>query len=503
MKIYLMAYLCLAVLFYNASAQEKRDYTWLSGSSRTNLDPPGTMLDFRSIPVDISRVQILGHLYGSSVISDTSGQLLFYSDGCMVMNREHQLMENGDSINVGVRFRRSCVEDSSGYKTNHGNIILPWPEHPDWYVMYHLCHRNTAEPGLITHLLYTIVDMDTPDGLGRVVLKNQVLAEGNFMDGITAVRHGNGRDWWVVIPDCRGEEISMHLLDPGGPARAGSTRKVPSHAPPMKSQICISSQLVFSPDGTQFARASANGDVLVFQFDRCAGTFSCPKLYEVKKYAGAGTAFSPNSRFLYVSTSLYLHQIDLWNHDAKPVLIAEWDGFVDPFPTTFYHQRLGPDGKIYICCTNGARQFHCINAPDLAGAACDFRQHSIPLPTYNTIGINNFPYYRLYDLPRSVCDTLGIDAPPGVEPSPDWVTQEGIFVQPNPAQDWAYLSVAACERGRLRIYDASGRTMYERPDFIGPERIDLDVSEWPTGVYFIQLNEYRQYQQVRKLVIVR
>ncbi|GIV32304.1 MAG: hypothetical protein KatS3mg030_610 [Saprospiraceae bacterium] len=34
-------------------------------------------------------------------MSDAEGHLLFYSNGCEVMNWAHQLVENGDSINPG------------------------------------------------------------------------------------------------------------------------------------------------------------------------------------------------------------------------------------------------------------------------------------------------------------------------------------------------------------------------------------------------------------------
>jgi hypothetical protein len=43
-------------------------------------------------------------------------------------------------------------------------------------------------------LLYSLIDMNLENGLGRVIRKNVFLSSGRFADGITAVRHGNGRD---------------------------------------------------------------------------------------------------------------------------------------------------------------------------------------------------------------------------------------------------------------------------------------------------------------------
>jgi WD40 repeat protein len=499
MKIKLLLIALSLTQITHLSAQEKRDYIWLSGRFFWGYNPLGTMLDFNTHPLNISELTILGSLGESTVMSDTSGQLLFYSDGCMVTNRQHQMMENGDSLNLDIEFEQSCIVDSIGHFLDHGIIALPYPDHPNLYVLYHLTRRDYEESLTITHLLYSIIDMDTPDGLGRVVVKNQELMEGDFMDGITAVRHGNGRDWWVVVPEFQGNHLLTHLLSPEGP---GPTAMVPTDAS-FANQSRFRSQLVFSPDGTKFARAGANGEVVVIDFDRCTGTYSNWKQHIVKKYAGAGVAFSPNSRFLYVSTGLYLHQIDVWADTPVPVLVGEWDGFSDPFPSVFFQQRLAPDGKIYMSNGNGIRYLHCINAPDSAGLACDLRQHSIQLFNSNTLSLNNFPYYNLYDFPHSPCDTLGINAPPGIRPAPSFITQEGISIQPNPTSDWLYLTVGPGETGQLRIFFTNGQLLYENLNLSGPERLEIITKNWPVGVYFLHWGAYGKQQVTKKLLIVR
>ena len=145
---------------------------------------------------------------------------------------------------------------------------------------------------------------------------------------------------------------------------------------------------------------------------------------------------------------------------------------------------------------------HVINQPNEPGKNCDFRQHSLQLPTPNAIGMNNFPYFRLYDLPHSVCDTLGIDAPEGITPSPGWVPEDGISLQPNPARDFVYIALAPCDQGRLRIFNAAGQLMYEISNWRGPQSIELLVSDWPSGIYFVQLHVYKSEQFVKKLVVI-
>ncbi|MBL0074056.1 MAG: hypothetical protein IPP34_20565 [Bacteroidetes bacterium] len=45
----------------------------------------------------------------------------------------------------------------------------------------------------------SIVDLDLNGGLGSVILKNYPIISDTLNCGkITATRHANGRDWWVV-----------------------------------------------------------------------------------------------------------------------------------------------------------------------------------------------------------------------------------------------------------------------------------------------------------------
>ena len=47
-------------------------------------------------------------------------------------------------------------------------------------------------------LYNTIIDMRLNGGLGSVVIENKQISGELHADCITAVKHGNGRDWWVI-----------------------------------------------------------------------------------------------------------------------------------------------------------------------------------------------------------------------------------------------------------------------------------------------------------------
>ena len=53
--------------------------------------------------------------------------------------------------------------------------------------------------GIPNELYYAIIDMNQNGGLGKVISKKNLLYKGTFGGGrITACRHANGRDWWLV-----------------------------------------------------------------------------------------------------------------------------------------------------------------------------------------------------------------------------------------------------------------------------------------------------------------
>ena len=89
--------------------------------------------------------------------------------------------------------------------------------------------------------------------------------------------------------------------------------------------------------------------------------------------------------------------------------VAVYDGFQSPFGSYFLLLQLGPDGRIYGNCPNSENVMHAIQYPDRKGDACQVRQHSVQLPTYNAFTMPHFPNYRLGPLDGNPCDTLGLD----------------------------------------------------------------------------------------------
>ncbi|MBN8678746.1 MAG: T9SS type A sorting domain-containing protein [Chitinophagales bacterium] len=260
------------------------------------------------------------------------------------------------------------------------------------------------------NLLYSVIDVRGDNGNGAVVRKNVELLSDSIYLGqfVTATKHANGRDWWVVVTRTFHSEMHVTLVTADtvqymGMQDVGFTE--------VDYRYCCN-QTRFTPDGSRFFRNHPGG-MLMLDFDRCSGMFSNPVYwdYNTMPSGSGGVSISHNNRFLYLTTGGSIHQLDLKATDilSSRVIVAEYDGFMSPEPTFFFHAQLGPDGKIYILTTTNNDILHVIHHPDKKGIACNVEQHGIKLPARGSFFEPNFPNYRLGPIDGSPCDTLGID----------------------------------------------------------------------------------------------
>ncbi|MFN6115617.1 MAG: T9SS type A sorting domain-containing protein [Flavobacteriales bacterium] len=340
--------------------------------------------------------------------------------------------------------------------------------------------------------------MSLDGGLGGVVTKNQVLVNDALNTGrITAVRHANGRDWWVFCHKVSTNVFYRVLVTPNGAVLDG-TQSIGIIRPPDNGQAC------FSPDGSKFAYywGQFNQDLEIFNFDRCTGLFSDPVQVLISDAnTMGGVAFSPNSRYLYVSSLEDVYQYDTQASDiaASMVHIAEWDGFYSPEPplaTLFDIAQLAPDGKIYIGTGNGTFHLHVIHNPDEPGPACNMEQHGIELPHYFVNSLPNHPNYHLGPIDGSICDSLGIT----VHVS-EASLQDRVRVQPNPSNGAFGINYPAhAQSGLLEVLDATGRVAYQHRLSAWSTVHQVDLTGQPAGMYHCRLSWGTRSTSVRVIL---
>jgi len=70
-------------------------------------------------------------------ICDKDGNLLMYSNGCTVADKNHQVMPNGRNLNNGDYFQMISDSCNSGYLGKQDIVILPDPGDEDGYYILH------------------------------------------------------------------------------------------------------------------------------------------------------------------------------------------------------------------------------------------------------------------------------------------------------------------------------------------------------------------------------
>lgn len=475
-----MKYILLIIPIYFpllCSSQGKWDYNWVLGSFSD-----GIMIDFNEGYMEVNEIDRDMSMYATSnTISNESGNLLFYSNGCYIANANNTLMENGNNLNPGNIHSDFCFD--IGYPLKQGAVTIPFPIGTADNIIIHT--RFADAPFYSDKLYYTTIDMDLDGGLGAVVEKNVPVLEDSLWAGyLTATKHANNTDWWIIAGGYYRDQYYKLLLDSNG-VRVYDYQDFDLGVTDGGWGI---GQSAFSPDGTKYVHYDQYGPLLLFDFDRSTGQLGQPEQIFVEDtiFAG-GAAISSNSRFLYISNNVKLFQFDLQADDIQgsKVLIGTYDGFVSPFATTFYLMQLAPDCRIYMNTTNGTDRLHVINSPNEKGTACDFQQHAVELPGTNFISIPNHPNYRL-GTPYPVCDSSIQMVTASIRVLPPL---QGVAVYPNPASGVLHieLPVPLRREGEWSLYSAVGKKVLVERIGKGQMRHEVALPELPEGLYFWEL----------------
>ena len=147
-------------------------------------------------PVDTPNIMAI--LTTAANICDDSGQVQFFSNGFYLFDRF------GDSIESGSGFhppKLTAFYDGVS-NSSQAALILPKSNGLYYYFYYSMSDSAYSHNQPFDLLYYSVVDMNANNGRGKVISKNKILLQGQPLSpyGLTACRHANGRDWWLVMP---------------------------------------------------------------------------------------------------------------------------------------------------------------------------------------------------------------------------------------------------------------------------------------------------------------
>lgn len=478
--------ICISLFFICFCAEAQRGNVWVFGDS--------ALIDFNSI-VPTTGHSVIKSRGTAASICNSNGILLFSTSydtdilfagvaGGEVYDSTHYLMQNGDNLKYGGWYQES--------------IIIPNPSDTNKYYIFHI--------GVTDYygLYYSEIDLSLNGGLGAVIQKNVQLKNTKSIDCISAVKHGNGRDWWVFYKDrnSANNNFYIYLINPNGISN-----------PVMQSIGSIIGnnivRFVFNNQGNKLALINYLGMIELFDFDRCSGLLSNWQMIDSNKTSSAIPAiwsgeFSPNGTKLYISTSgidSYLWQFNLL--DSFPLSTVDTIAY---YPTPNYTGgalKLAPDNKIYWSCAwNDGVNFNypypdtsynvyntylsVINSPDSLGVACDFQPYSFYLGGGRTYwGLPNNPNYELGPLVGSVCDTLTV----GIAELAAY--KNNITVYYDAGWQMAFVNAKGLKGKNytFQLYNLNGQLILQEQGKLNSEYFtkDLSLVSNASGIYLVRL----------------
>jgi gliding motility-associated-like protein len=373
-------YLIFFILSINAFSQRETDH-WYFG------DKAG--LHFNKGNIDHLDDSEMSLLKGSSTISDAQGNLLFYSNGETIWNKNHEIMINGKGLFGEI-------------ENTQASIIIPKPNSPSTYYIFTTRQNELNNPLFYAGIYYSEIEISSTYPLGRVKYKNQRLTYSKAQR-ITAVHHKNGKDIWVIT---YGSEVDKGANDIFSAFKVTEEGVKPAVKTQLREvEIPKLGEMKASPDGSKIV-LSTNYNIYIYNFDNETGILSRFKYITIllsftEGYSSYGVSFSPNSKLIYYSanygdkngSSYNIMQMTLDNPDEYYL----GESIFSMKPTRNAASiSLASDGKIYVAQMS-TKYLGVINEPNKLGAACDYQHDAIILKSgTSNRGLPNFiqSYFR-------------------------------------------------------------------------------------------------------------
>jgi len=455
-------------------------------------------LDFKSgIPEVLHDGQTRTNL-GNATISDSLGNLLFYTAKFSVFNKNHLIMDNGDGL---------------AYAGTFGRAIVKWPGNDNLYYIF-----NAIHPQMNTGLFYSVVDMSLDSGLGAVTEKEiPVLSAMDAADRIAIVKKDNSEYVWVITRKYTDDAFAAYLVDENG----FNPNPILCEMPDQEASIGHWGYLKLSYNKRfLFSSYMITNDIEVCSFNASDGTIQY--MYTINNpaylnYPLTGMEFSPDSKYLYIGFNSSTDTNKIYQFDMQfindPILFnnsAIWIGSGGAFGL-----QLARDGKIYCTITSEPQHYYylnVINNPWVRGVGCNYENEVLNMaPGEVEYSLPNIllDYLFRFEWEGERCQGYPIHFKPNFIPTPDsiiWNFDEfapgSISTELSPTYSFQHPGV---HEVKVDVWYPSGRYEHTsreieifhspQPD-LGPDTIicenalltlnagcDADFFSWSTGQF--------------------
>jgi gliding motility-associated-like protein len=391
-KLLYSALLCFLATF---STAQKEAAIWSVGSNLQFNFQSGN-IEFSTFPANYQ---------ANSTICDKEGNLVLYTDGRTVWNRNNEIVVNGEGLIPSVAYQNKLP------------VFVPYPKKAGWYILiyeedYSSIYDNT--------LYYAEIDANANGGKGEVVRK-KIKIHDNFHSSPTIAGFCNNSYYWLVIEknentiiDERRDRIYFYKIDENG---VNLTPKIDGQL-----DIGNSSGYKFSPNGDKFYFRFGGNQVeqeVIADFNFITG-----EMYNTRNVGftvNFHKEFSPDSRLLYFFSNNKLIQVDArYSTTASIVNSAVTILTLESNTDIIYpggDLQIAPDGKIYFSyydINDRKTKLGVINDPNKKGFACNAQTDFFTI-TGNTFRLPEFVTSFFRDKHPEMQNEVFANAGPDVE----------------------------------------------------------------------------------------
>jgi gliding motility-associated-like protein len=378
------------LLICNLSQAQKEASNWYFG------DNAGVKFNLDTGTVSAVSDGRLATEEGCTSISDSNGNLQFYTDGRTVYNANHTIMQNGSGLKGDASSTQSA-------------IIIPKPNDPNIYYIFTV--DSDSIDGSDFGFNFYEVDMTLAGGLGAVVTGSETQLINNTSEKLSAVLKDceTGNIWVITFANANGSSNANNTFYAYEVTDAGVIT-TPVTSPADISTTEARGYLKFSPDGTKLVSSNVANGLILYDFDKELGTVTFNQFISINFNSPSGSPqhsygveFSPNNELLYVTTFFSdggnindpnSQYGGLLQYDLTVTSINASQKIIDERQTYRGGLQLGPDGKIYRAMSdtynNGNPFLSVVNDPNKRGAACNYQHNAIALTNDSRQGLPPF-----------------------------------------------------------------------------------------------------------------
>lgn len=424
---------------------------------------------------------------GSASISDSSGNLLLVFNGKYLFDSMGAII---DSFYFG-----NFSEMPVGFKNS---LFLNIPGTSDKYCLFNSYAKPlNGQPIILafdTSFYFSKFSFNQ-SGFETLVRKEPISLDSSGSGTLAAIRHANGRDWWIMKSSVYQNKFYQALLDPNGFEFNAIFTTIPNVYQPGGGWN------LFSSDGNKFINVISGSvrKAYVYDFNRCTGQLTNPVMHDLSNYfnedAVNACCLSPDGSKLYFRRSNLssLYSIELSQYDftsSTYAVIAE--GHSAPCLTPNNLQVVS--GFIDATANPVVPKLSVIYQPNQIAQNCELSINVYDVINYGFIDVSpNYANFRLGALVGSGCDTLSTGISTNIN---NHYLRFKIF--PNPVESILTIEQDIPSSCEIKITDMFGRLQCQIKINSQKTVLTTEIEQLKSGIYWLEIQDLKTAKRAGK-----